>query len=343
MLPNPQYFANKWDEEGKGVKLFSTPRRGNNCGGQYGTWFSVSKLYGNPALPFRVQAAEYVPWGIEIDLADVGDFGTLGQALDAVFWAHENGCVELAVIVENEDLGRYVQGESKIPAVAVHGQSHEARALDDSITALIQRHQAEVSARARRFAEAVPFTDIPELLAQIRARVKACEIDDSTNVRLHLAASIKAHILSGTGVLIEVVNNDLKHHHLAIDATTLVKVRQGEADAYVDVNGVYHTQDAANASISKVFTELYNPHLTPNPRGKPFSVCWFHETPWEVYLDENTFRPMENEPALSEGPILNWVLTEEQELDRIVASAAEAYKLRRERLHQQQNPGSSEC
>ncbi|QOD01648.1 hypothetical protein [Pseudomonas putida] len=201
--------------------------------------------------------------------------------------------------------------------------------------ALTQRHQAEVSARALRFAEAVPLTDIPELLAQIRARVKACEIEDSTNVRLHLAASIKAHILSGTGVLIEVENNDLKHHHhLAIDATTLVQINQGEHIVYVDVNGVYQTQKAANASISRKFTELYKPHITPNPRGKPFSVCWFHGTPWEVYLDENTFRQVEREPELIEDDVLNSCLTEEQVVSRIVASVAEAYKRRRERLHQ---------
>lgn len=339
-----EYFANKWDEEGRGVKLFSTPRRGNNCGGRYGTWFSVSRLYGTPALPFRVQAAEYVPWGIEIDLADVGDFGTLGQALDAVFWAHENGRVELAVIVENEELGQYDQGDSIIPVVAVHGQSPEARAVDASIAILTQRHLAEVSARAQRFAEPVSVSEISALLAQIKAGMKRSDIEDSTDVRLHLAVSIKAHILNGHGVLIEVVNNDLKHHHLAVDATTMVQVRQGDTGFYIDVNGVYSSQAAANESVTREFTELYKPEIHSNLGGKPLSICWFDETPWEVYLDENTFRPMGKEPEFMVGDTFNSDLTEKDEVNRIVESVVHAHKLRRERRYQlAQISNSSEC
>jgi len=103
--------------------------------------------------------------------------------------------VELAVIVENEELGQYDQSDSIIPVVAVHGQSPEARAVDASIAILTQRHLAEVSARAQRFAEPVSVLEIPALLAQIKAAMKRCKIEDSTDVRLHLAASIKAHAL----------------------------------------------------------------------------------------------------------------------------------------------------
>lgn len=329
-----EYFANKWDEEGQGVRLFRTPKRGNNCGEHYGTWLTVARLYGNPELPFRVQAAEYVPWGVEIDLADIGDYQTLGEALDVAFIMHEAGRIELNVIGVNES-GRYEQAESIILGATASGLSQHAEKVNEILKMISEMRHADAAARRLRYAQPVDFTDLPKLVTEIQAMMKMNNVEDDMNVRLHLAAAIKEHMFAGCGELILVVNNDLQHHPVEIDSTTLLLVRQGDDVAYIDGNGVYSSPEEANVSIANAFTELYKPQITENPGGKAHSVCWFDEIPWEVYLDENTFLPVTDEPELMKGDPLNPYPSGEEEVNRIVDRVTNAYKMSRERRYQQ--------
>lgn len=330
-----EYVANKWDEEGSGVKLFSTPTRSNNCGEHYGTWLTVAKLYGSPELPFRVQAAEYVPWGVEVDLENIGDYRTLGEALDAAFLAHEHGNIELNVVVENEELGRYVQGDSEISVPTLESQSSEAHAVNTSVARISSHQKREAEAREIRYQASVSIDDAAKLMVQIKAQMKNLNVEDSTNVRLHLAAAVNKYIFAGQGKLINVVNDDLINHDVEVDGTTLLSVMRGDAPVFLDANGVYGSMDEANAAIAKEFTEIYEPEITEQPGKKAWSVCWFDEEPWEVYMDENTFSSVIEEPLLQDTHPLNPYPTGEEEVNSIVDSIAHAYRVTRERRYQQ--------
>ena len=344
-----EYFADKWneDEEGQGVKLFSTPKRGNNCGGDYGTWLTVSKLYGNPDMPFRVEAAEYVPWGVDFDFTDVGDFKTLGEALDVAFTIHEVGRIELNVIGEDEVTGRYIKGESIITGASASGSalSQQAQRANQIVQGIADRRQAYESARKLRYAEPAGIADMPNLLSQIQAKMKANNVEYEQNVRLHLAAAFKAHLFSGSGELIEVVNNDLKYSPVEIYGTTLLLVKQGDEVAYIDGNGVYGSLEEANESVAKELTALYEPQLTAIPGGKPhsYSVSWYDEEPSVLRLDENTFLPVTEEPELMSEDPMNPYPSMEDEVNRIVKYVAHAYKMSRDlRFLQAQEQSSTE-
>lgn len=330
-----EYFAGKLDEEGQGVDLFRTPRRGNNCGENYGTWLTVSKLYGNPELPFRVQAAEYVPWGVEIDLADVGDYKTLGEALDVAFTIHEVGRIELNG--KNEVTGRYFHDESIIVGSTGSPLSHQAQRVNQTLQVMSERRQADEAARALRYAQPAGIAEMPNLLSQIQAKMKANNVEDEQNVRLHLAAAINAHLFSGSGELIEVVNNNLKYSPVEIYGTTLLLVKQGDEVAYIDGYGVYGSLEEANESVARELTALYEPQITAIPGGKPHShsVSWFDEEPSELRLDENSFLPVTEEPELMAEDPLNPYPSGEAEVNRIVDRVAHAYKMGRERRYQQ--------
>lgn len=333
-----EYYANKWDEEGAGVTLFSTPKRSNNCGEQYGTWLKVAKLYGSPELPFRVQAAEYVPWGIDVDLENIGDYRTLGEALDAAFLAHEHGNIELNVVAENEELGRYERRDPEVTVPTADGQSREAHVVNTSVERITTHQKQEAAARELRYQAPVSVDDAVKLMVQIKAKMKSFTVEDSTNVRLHLAAAVKTYAFSGQGQLISVVNNDLRSHDVEVDGTTLLLVQRDVDSVYLDANGLYGNQEEANASITKELSELYEPQFTEVPGEKPFSVCWFHEEPWELYLDENTFKPVVEEPELQFEDLLNPYPTGEEVVNTIVQNVVHAFKVSRERRYQQSLP-----
>jgi len=332
-----EYFTNKWseDEEGQGVKLFSTPKRGNNCGENYGTWLTVSKLYDNPELPFRVEAAEYVPWGVDVDFADVGDFKTLGEALDVAFTIHEVGRIELNVIREDEVTGRYIKDESIIAGASASGSalSQQAQRVNQTVQGMADRRQAYEAARKLRYASPACIADMPNLLSQIQAKMKANNVEDEQNIRLHLAAAIKTYLFSGSGELIEVVNNYLKYSPVEIYGTTLLLVKHGDEVAYIDGNGVYGSLEEANESVAKELTALYEPQLTAIPGGKPhsYSVSWYDEKPSVLRLDENTFLPVTEDPELMSEDPMNPYPSGEEEVNRIVNDVAHAYKMSRER------------
>lgn len=330
-----EYYAGKWDEESSGVTLFTTPKRSNNCGEQYGTWLKVAKLYGNPELPFRVQAAEYVPWGIDIDLENIGDYRTLGEALDAAFLAHEHGNIELNVVVENEELGCYVQRDSEISVPSADSQSSEAYAVNTSVERIAAHQKQEAAARKTRFQAPVSVDDAAKLMVQIKAQMKRFKVEDTTNVRLHLAAAFNTYLFAGQAQLIKVVNNDLTYQDVELDGTTLLSVKRGNSPVFLDLNGVYGSIDEANASIAKEFTEIYEPVITERHGKQARSVCWFHEEPCEVYMDKNTFSPLIKEPELQKDDPLNPYPEAEVEVNNIVWGIAEGFKVSRERKYQQ--------
>ncbi|MBI6885781.1 hypothetical protein [Pseudomonas putida] len=137
---NGQYFENMWDEadQTRGVVLVSTDR-----GAFYGSKVFVAKLYGEPELPYRVVYSEVVPWGTEMDPdLVVGDFKTLGEALDMLIETHQKAKVSLNRIVENEAIGLYVKGmpEASLPDAPAPTKSDKARhaLFDQAVQASVE-------------------------------------------------------------------------------------------------------------------------------------------------------------------------------------------------------------
>lgn len=125
-----EYQVNPDDEDDEridGVYLFSTPLKGNGSGANYGTTVQVIKLFGGSDYPFRLEASEDVPWGNGMESDEhLGDFRTLGEAVDLAFHIHEKGTIELNTLMENEESGGYSKGPSKIEIPALPGRHVES-------------------------------------------------------------------------------------------------------------------------------------------------------------------------------------------------------------------------
>lgn len=140
--PLGQYFENPWDEadETVGVKLVSTGKPTE----LYGKSVFVAKLYGEHEAPFRVVFSEVVPWGTEMD-PDllVGDFKTLGEALDMMIETHHKGNVSLNHIVENEATGLYEKGAASVSLPGAPKPTKEDRALHARFDQAVQASVAD--------------------------------------------------------------------------------------------------------------------------------------------------------------------------------------------------------
>lgn len=163
-----QYFANPWDEENEtaGVKL---ARIGKS--GFYGTSVYVAKLYGEHEAPFRVVYSEVVPWGTEMDPElQIGDFKTLGEALDMMIETHEKGNVQLNVIQENESTGLYEKGDSSI-------QVPNAPAITKSDKVIHARFDKAVEASVEDWAKA-PELEVVESGFEVPAATRRPQSED---------------------------------------------------------------------------------------------------------------------------------------------------------------------
>lgn len=347
--PNQQfeYHANKWDEEGAGVKLFQTPMRGNNCGAAYGTWLNVAKLYGQPELPFRVQAAEYVPWGVEVDLENIGDFKTLGEALDCAFAVHERGSIELDVRGFDAE-GHYGQGEPRIDLATPDNLSDEAQAVNSMLESLAARRQERLAlereqakARQQRYDFSVDLNHVPALLGIIKERLKSADVWETSSTLIELAASINRHMFAGQGHLLTCYNNDLRRHRVEPDGTTFVAIEVGQDLRYYNAEGVFDTWEKAEASLVKQLTEIYKPQFQDLGDGGPkLSFCLLEiygldGELHEVYLDDNTLEPATDVPALPDIHERDPQAPDEVIASSIVMAVVHDYKVAREKRLQQ--------
>lgn len=163
-----QYFENPWDDEKDtaGVILTSTGRAG-----EYGHSIYVAKLYGEHELPFRVVFSEIVPWGNEMDPDFIiGNFKTLGEALDMMIATHEKGDVQLNVIAENEATGLYVKGDASVsvPDAPVPTQGDKVwHALFDKAVTTSAEEWARIPDKLHE--EDHGFDDVPVAPRRVRA------------------------------------------------------------------------------------------------------------------------------------------------------------------------------
>jgi hypothetical protein len=355
-----EYHAGKWDEEGAGIHLFSTPKRSNNIGRTYGTWLTVSKLYGNPELPFRVQAAEYVPWGVEVDLQDVGDYRTLGEAVEAAFQVHEHGVIELDRKGFDAQ-GRYSRMDPLVEVPKAHMESAHSRAVNDAVLMMESQREhrkslkmIEAEAFKKRWDVPVKLSDVPALLDQINAQIAVVKLPQSTDGYLHLAASMNREFFSGQGRLINCHNKDLIQYEahqcgvfeVGVVGSTFVCVERGGYldSVYINTDGVFGTKTEAEASVVANLTKLYEPTFQPMEVGPDISLCKLDgDEYYEIDLDQNTFSPVKDEPMPPEQDPDNPYEDDEVIFDRIVSRVANAYKNAREKQYQAalQNDGIS--
>lgn len=181
-----EYTEKSWDDDAPedGVFLFDTPQKSIGAGPGYGTHLSVIKLYGDQAYPFRVIASEYAPWGNGEEPDDlIGDFRTLGSAVDMAFHVHEKGDLQLDGLVDNESAAE--------PEHALLNQS-------------FSRWEAPAP-KPREFDDAA--------VARIIEIARSHGFNPPAHAQGYAADLINARLLNGEGVLIGVVNQDLFEKH----------------------------------------------------------------------------------------------------------------------------------
>jgi hypothetical protein len=338
-LPNQQfeYHAGKWDEEGTGVELFKTPRRANQWGKTYGTWLTVAKVYGDADLPFCVQAAEYVPWGIDVDVANLGSFKTLGEALDVAFMAHEHGTIE----IDRSDRGL---DEPLISIPAITDLSNEAQLVNFVVEDLSARRQERLAqkqeqSRAKQIRYDVPINlrDAPALLNRIRDRLAESDIRESHDSQVHLAASINKHLFADQGYLFDCYNTDLRSHEVLVDGAVFVAIQAGAELVYYNADGVFREWSDAEAAMIKNLGKIYKPQMSDLGGDRLTPVCWFEDSALKVNLDVNALTPIIEVPEIDLGEDCpdGALVPAEIAVARIVRDVAHEYKVAREKRLQQ--------
>lgn len=273
-----EYYATDWDEHTSGVDLFTTPRKSIGAGDPWGTWLEVVKLYGNYECPYRVRALEYAPWGQDVESSTVGDYQTLGQAMDVALGIHEHGSIEINVIEEDLEQGRYVRGDSRIEGPEEDGApalSDVALAVNQLVTKHAALHLANQEAVARdceirkiidREACTLPVAleDAKPILARFRKLLEERKLTGSTQ-SMHAAASvINDELFGGMAKLISFKCDFMMNHYDPYgDYGAVFAVLKQEERGYTYVSadcGIQEGFDCAMAASTAHLVARYGKH-----------------------------------------------------------------------------------
>ena len=285
-----QYHATEWDEHTSGVDLFYTPRKHNGLGEQWGTWLEVVKLYGNYELPYRVRALEYVPWGSDIDASTVGDYKTLGQALDAAFNIHDHGSIELHVIEEDLDEGRYVKGDSRIEAPETDAEviSEVALAVNQLVSnqAVLQEVKKQALAKERAllnlihreaWSAPVPLEEAKPIVAQFAKLLEDRKLGGSTDSMLVAASVINTQLFAGNASLISYHCSPLKDMFDQHGAVFAIVERSERDYVYLSTEcGVQEGFQNARSAATALLEKQYEQEKVDPGR------YWLHDELWEI-------------------------------------------------------------
>ena len=292
------YYEYPWDEENSGIELFRTPKRGGNYGGDpWGTWLTVSKLFGDHELPYRVTAKDYAPHGTEMDLDEhVGDFKTIGEALDQAFFIHEHGNINLHVLNEDEENGLYVKGDNEVTTsedapVQLSQVALEANRLASALLAAHRLHQqameneAELNRQMLKKAWSVPMTvdEAKPIIADIVTRLKPLiDGEPYSETMLTAATCINTQLFGNTGKLLSCYCDDLTHHATDMIGTVFVAVeREPGVFSFISPDGgMFDDIESAKSSVvAKLHEQYAEERVGENP-------LWLEDALWEVHLDE---------------------------------------------------------
>lgn len=288
-----EHYATDCDEHTSGVDLFTTPRKSIAGGDPWGTWLEVVKLYGDYECPYRVRALEYAPWGQDVESSTVGDYQTLGQAMDIAMGVHEHGSIEINVIEEDLEQGRYVRGDSRIEGP----EEDEAPALSDvalAVNQLVVNHAAlhsakqEAVARERAIlkiidkeacAMPVSLEEAKPILAQFRKLLEERKLTGSTDI-MHAAASvINDELFGGKAKLISFQCDFMRNHYDPHgDHGAVFAVLEKEEGGYTYVSadcGIQEGFEGAMAASTAHLVARYGKHeVEPG-------MYWLDDELWE--------------------------------------------------------------
>lgn len=326
------YYEYPWDEENKGVRLFRTPKRGGNYGGDpWGTWLTVSKLFGDHELPYRVTATDYAPHGTDMDLDEhIGDFSTIGEALDQAFFIHEHGNINLHVLNEDEDSGRYVKGDNEITTtsdapVQLSPEAIETNRLVSMLVAAHRLHQQAMENEAALYRQmlqkawsvAMTTEEARPIIADIVTKLKPLSDEQPYSETMLTAAScINAQLFGNTGKLLSCYCDDLMHHATDMIGTVFVAVeREPGLFSFISPDGgMFDDIERAKASVVAKLHEQYAEEIVGE------NTLWLEDALWEVHLGEvslNLAAPVKiNDYDVEQEPSI------EQQIEQVVITAA---------------------
>lgn len=288
-----QYYAREWDEHASGVDLFATPRKSIGGGEPWGTWLEVIKLYDDHEFPYRVRALEYAPWGQDVESSTVGDYKTLGQALDMAMGIHERGRVEINVIEEDLERGRYVRGSSRIEGPEDDEDqviSNVGLAVNQLVINHAALHQAKLESEAREreilkiierevCTQPVTLEDAKPILAQFRKLLEERKLTGSTQI-MHAAASvINDELFGGKAKLISFQCDFMMNHYDPYgDYGAVFAVLGKEEGGYTYVSadcGIQEGFECAMAASTAHLEARYGKHeVEPG-------MYWLNDELWE--------------------------------------------------------------
>lgn len=285
-----QYHETELDEHTSGVDLFTTPRKSIAGGDPWATWLEVVKLYGDHECPFRVRALEYAPWGQDVESSNVGDYKTLGQAMDAALNIHEHGSVEINVIEVNEELGRYVKSDPRIRA-----PEHEGDFISDlaqAVNQLVVNHTALQG--AKKLAEArerevlkiihreawkakVPLEDARPIIAHFSKLVAERKLGGSTEMMRFAASVISNELFAGEAKLIAYTSDALNHLYDQSGAVFAVVDNGDGKYTYLSAEcGIQEGFEDARACTAALLEKQYE-----KERVEP-GMYWLDGELWEI-------------------------------------------------------------
>ncbi|WP_054068208.1 hypothetical protein [Pseudomonas amygdali] len=333
-----EYYATDWDEHTSGVDLFTTPRKSIGAGDPWGTWLEVVKLYGNYECQYRVRALEYAPWGQDVESSTVGDYKTLGQAMDVALGIHEHGSVEINVIEEDLDRGCYVRGDSRIEGP----EDDEAQSLSDvalAVNKLVINHAAlqdakrEAVAREREIlriidkeacAMPVSLEDAKPILAQFRQLLEARKLTGSTDI-MHAAASvINDELFGGKAKLISFKCDFMMNHHDPHgDHGAVFAVLEREEGGYTYVSagcGIQEGFECAMAASTAHLVALYGKHeVEPG-------MYWLDDELWEFDFKALSANEEESVPISEPDDMGSYDPTSSYDVHRAMLEAVTPYR-----------------
>lgn len=294
------HYSNPWnDSPPDGVRLFETALKSMGWGENFGTWMTISRQFSEDKPSYQLTAYEYSPWGSDIESEHIADYDDLGKAFDEMWSIHNHGRIELNVIQENEDLGRYSKGESSIDIPDSNTLSETAILINNAVKALPERRlkierdelkRKKINEEIHRLAweSSIPLESVKPIVDKISEKLKEETLSDEA-----IASAINQHLFKGQGkiLLYQCSGQETLANCRDYDGEFFVVIK-GESGGHVYINtqcGIHDCAEDARAAVR----EFLNKGFSPLKEGD--NLYWIEEMGdhVELNLDELTVDEVE--------------------------------------------------
>ena len=265
-----EHYSSSFVDDASGVSLFTTPTKSAGYGGEpWGSWLEVSRSYGKSDLPYTVTACEYAPWGVEVGMSEAGAFKTLGEALDLAFSIHQEGTIDLNVVLVNTKTGQRMAGEPEIEVPQQTELSAEALQVNEFLGDLSAHRKVIAEARAlenailkeihaKAWDSPIALDLARPMLDQLKA-MKPIKVEGHTESMHVGASSINRMLFGGKAKLLSFYHPELEHSPTDRYGTVLIAVESVPGIfSFVSPQGdVFDNSKDARDYVSSILMQQY--------------------------------------------------------------------------------------